>query len=276
MANSGNDVNLKDYFGSSETSEDIKFVDSFELSLADLFKVGEDNKVDERITIADANNGRVILTPKEAIKLEKWCIKNRKTYLNGTPCYFSDGVDYTLNHETYSNRLDSMVKVLTFPDIDDPLELKIKAADHLLRNLRYPAEISASSVDLRWIDLRWETFQLAQLVQVEFPGWKSDYNWEKSKLSKNGKGLLRIEKMEIDIDKCMKKITLGTPKHKELTEITREIKEEAEKKAKRGKVISEKNYENLHEHDPDELYYVFGDINTEQASDDDTPTFTGD
>lgn len=260
MPNSGNNVNLKDYFGSNEVSQDIKFVDNTERSLADMFKVDDDNKIDERITIADANDGNVILTPKEAIKMEQWCIKNRKTFLNGVPCASSADVNHTLDYETYNDRLDSMVKVVTFPDIDDPLELKIKASDYLLKNLRYPAEISASSVDLRWIDLRWETFQLAHLVRVEFPGWKSDYNWEKSDLSTDGHGLLRIEKMEIDIDKSMKKITLGTPKHKELTEITREIKEEAENKAKRGKVISKANYENLHDHDPDELYYVYDDI----------------
>lgn len=253
---------------SDKNTDGIIFTDSEKDLMSYIFTTGDDNKVDERVTIAEKNGGSIVLTPKEAIKMEKWSLKNRKTYLDGTPIFTSDE-DYTENvkHETYSNRLDPMTKVVTFSDIEDPLELKIKASQYLLNSLKYPAEITASSADLHWIDVKWETFKLCQLVRVEFPGWKSDYKWENSYMSEQGKGLLRIEKMEIDIDKSVKKLTLGTPKRKELTEITRDIKEEAENKDRRTKVVSEKSYELLYAHDNEKLYFI--PLNGDSQSDGD-------
>jgi hypothetical protein len=244
----------------AKTIDGVEFSDGSDDTLADVFPVAEDNKVDERITIAGKNKGSVILTPKQAIKMEKWVLKHRKTYLDGTPIFHSDTDNENaipnIKRDTYNNRLDPMTKVITFSDIDDPLELKIKASQYLLNSLKYPAEITASSADLHWVDVKWETFKLCQLVKVVFPGWKSDYKWEKSYMSDHGEGLLRIEKMEIDIDKSTKKLTLGTPKRKELTEITREIKEEAEKKDNRTTVISQDNYDALFAHDNDKIYYI--------------------
>lgn len=253
MANSINGITFSD-----GSNDGIIFSDASEDTLADVFPVGEDNKVDERITIAEKNKGLVILTPKQAIKMEKWVIKHRKTFLDGVPIpKFSSDDQINIKHDTYNNRLDPMTKVITFSDIEDPLELKIKAADYLLNSLKYPAEISASSADLHWIDVDWATFKLCQLVKVEFQGWKSDYKWEQSyMMSDGGQGLLRIEKMEIDIDKSTKKLTLGTPKRKELTEITRDIKDEAEKKNNNTTIIRQEHYDNLFEHNSDKIYFI--------------------
>lgn len=252
--------------------------------------------VDNRRTIASMNDGRIVLTISDAIAFEEYYIEKHGETLNGTPVFTgssSINADFVAafdlggfpvnekslrmikkvkkrNSDTQpiffdagSNgaveRFGLITKVVEFSDCKTAEELKHKGSKYLLEHCRAPVEIACSSADLHYFNLNWASFKIGQFVPIRFPGWRSEYSWGASPYFNDKGSLLRILKLEIDLSTGKKSISVGTQKRKELTEITKEVKDEAERDKNKIKVMNITDYEALEYKEDDKLYFCAGD-----------------
>lgn len=260
------------------------------------YQPGDLAAIDNRLTIAEVNGGNIILTIDDAVAFEEWYMENESKLLNGDPIFtsaensiISDPVDTggakktnkkkkktvivktdNLNNDLYfspmtngfDERFGRITKVQVFSNIKDAIELKRKGSEYLLDHVRSAIEVNVSSVDLSMVDVDFSKFKIGQFVPVKYQGWSSRFSWDMSPIWTQDGSLLRILKMEIKMDTGEKNISIGTQKKKDLTEITKDIDEEAKKKGNNTKVVTAKEYDNMGFYDPDTLYFVTGDLFT--------------
>lgn len=256
---------------------------------------GDLNQIDNRLTIAEVNNGSVVLTIKQARDFEEWYEETEGKFLNGDPI-FTGGKKVTLypfdtcglpvegkgkvakkvkkvkveegqkeifvssDTNSYLARFGKITKVQSFSNATSPLELKHKGAQYLLNHIRSTCEITVSSADLSAIDIDFSTYKIGQFIPIKYPGWRSEFSWTTSPFRTEDGSVLRILKLEIDLETGEKKISIGTQKRKDLTEITKEVDEE-EKKKKTYKIetVTKDQYDSMGFKDPDTYYFVVGD-----------------
>ena len=251
---------------------------------------------DNRRTIAAWNDGRIVLTIQDAISFEEWYAEQNGELLNGVPIltgssaagadkvHASDLGGFPVDEDSLKmikqvkkknsneetiwfnagdnnavQRFGLITKVVEFSDCKTAEELKHKASKYLLEHVRYPVEITCSSADLHYLNLNWAAFKIGQFVPIRFPGWRSEYSWGSSPYFAENGSLLRILNLEISLDTGMKTIKIGTQKRKDLTEITKEIKDEAERDKNKIKVMNVEDYELLPFKDNDKIYFCAGD-----------------
>lgn len=259
------------------------------------YKPGDLNQIDNRLTIAEVNNGSVVLTLKEAALFEEWYENNTGEFLNGDPIFtggptvirypFDTGGLEVVNGgkkikkakkvkvgngqkdilvsggtNSFEERFGIITRVHVFSDATTPIELKKKGSKYLLDHARGAVEVSVSSADLSLINTDFESFKIGQFVPIKFPGWSSRFSWNTSPVWTEDGSLLRILKLEINMDTGEKKISIGTQKRKDLTEITKEVDEESKNKGYKIKTVTAKQYANMKIKDPDTYYYVVGDL----------------
>ena len=250
---------------------------------------------DNRRTIAAVNKGYIVLTIADALAWEQSNVAETGEMLNGVPVFTGSqaiGADkvepfdlggFPIAKESlkmirqvkkkkkdeksiYINggdnnaveRFGLITKVIEFSNCKTAKELMTKGSKYLLEHIRYPVEIACSSADLHYFNLNWAAFKIGQFVPVRFPGWRSEYSWGSSPYFTENGSLLRILKLEIELATGKKSIHIGTQKKKDLTEITKEVKDEAERDKNKIKVMNESDYDSLGYKDPDKIYFCAG------------------
>lgn len=259
------------------------------------YKPGDLNQIDNRLTIAEVNNGSVVLTLAEAASFEEWYEEKTGEFLNGDPIltgdtkvlkypYDTGGLEiitsgkkkkkakkvktdsvqkeliFTGGTNSFEERFGIITKVQVFSNATSAIELKQKGSKYLLDHARNAVEISVSSADLSMINTDFAAFKIGQFVPIKFPGWSSRFSWNTSPVWTENGSLLRILKLEINMDTGEKRINLGTQKRKDLTEITKEVDEEAKNKGKKIVTLTEEEYKAMNFKDPDTFYFVAGDV----------------
>lgn len=249
---------------------------------------------DNRRTIAAWNKGRIVLTIEDALAFEEYYGGEMNMLLDGVTFTAPDkskpicepmdlgglpidnaslkkikkiekaqesdkDMYYLATDNDCEKRFGLITKVIEYSDCKTAEELMKKASRYLLEKARYPVQITVSSADLHYFNLNWESFKIGQFVTVKFPGWKSDFASGVSPYYTELGRLLRILKIEIDLATGRKSINIGTQKRKDLTEITKEIKDEAERDKNKIKVMSEEDYSSLSFVEDDKIYFCAGD-----------------
>lgn len=256
---------------------------------------GDLNQIDNRLTIASVNNGSVILTIEEARHYEEWYEEETGEFLNGDPIFsggptvirypFDTGgipiangtkaakkvqkvnvqneqkeVFVSADTASLEARFGKITRVHVFSNATTAMDLKKKGAQYLLEHARSHIEVAVSSADLSMINTSFDSFKIGQFVPIKYPGWSSRFSWNTSPVWTEDGSLLRILKLEINLDTGEKKIMIGTQKRKDLTEIVKEVDDEAKRKNKVTKVVTEAQYEEMSYKDPDTIWFVVGDV----------------
>ena len=114
----------------------------------------------------------------------------------GDDCLDSDYV------ETYGR----IIEVVEFDEIGAPLELLVAAQKWLANQDLEPLTVNCNAAELNYLNEAYPVFKVGQLVPVESEPHQIDTT-------------LPLTKIDINMDEAVKKISIGTPEKKELSEI---------------------------------------------------------